>query len=281
MAGAAEGKSEIRAASGPLGSSSDNLRSLPWQQRARLRLLQMHFESRVGHLGGNLSSLDLLLGLYHDVMSPADQFVLSKGHGAGALYTALWTIGRLTDADLKEFHRDGTRLSGHPPARGIDEILFATGSLGHGFGLAAGLALGKRLRGDDGRVFCLTSDGEWNEGSTWEALIFSRQQRLSNLTVVIDQNGLQGFGTTREVADLSPLSEKLRTFGVTTLEINGHVLPEIVRALKSTSAEGPLLVVAETRKGCGVSFMEDRMEWHYLPMTAEQYALAVEEVRGT
>jgi transketolase len=262
----------------PLDSGDHSAGGAAWRQRARLRLLQMHYESRVGHLGGNLSALDVLLALFHDVMTVDDQFVLSKGHAAGALYIALWTLGRLTEADLQEFHRDGTRLSGHPPARGIDDILFATGSLGHGLGLAAGLALGKRFQERSGRVFCLTSDGEWNEGSTWESLIFSRQQQLSNLVVVVDQNGLQGFGTTREVADLAPLSAKFRAFGVKTLEIDGHDLPAVVSALQTTSEEGPLFIVAQTHKGCGVSFMQDRMEWHYLPMTAEQYAQAVQEV---
>ncbi len=241
----------------------------------------MHYESRVGHLGGNLSALDLLLALFHDVMTDDDQFVLSKGHAAGAMYIALWTIGRLTDADLEQFHRDGTQLSGHPPPRAIADILFATGSLGHGLGLAAGLALGKRLHGQTGRVFCLTSDGEWNEGSTWESLIFSRHQRLSNLVVAIDQNGLQGFGTTRKVADLAPLAAKLRTFGVSVLEIDGHDSRAIVSALQTGSSEGPLFIIAQTHKGCGVSFMQDRMEWHYLPMTAEQYAQAVQEVTAS
>ena len=262
----------------PLDAGVASSRGAAWRQRARLRLLQMHYESRVGHLGGNLSALDLLLALFHDVMTVDDQFVLSKGHAAGALYIALWTIGRLTDADLQQFHRDDTRLSGHPPSRGIDDILFATGSLGHGLGLAAGLALGKRFRGRPGRVFCLTSDGEWNEGSTWESLIFSSHQQLSNLVVIVDQNGLQGFGTTREVADLAPLAAKLRTFGVRVLEIDGHDSRAIVSALQSGPAEGPLFIIAQTHKGCGVSFMQDRMEWHYLPLTAEQYAQAVREV---
>lgn len=238
----------------------------------------MHFESGVGHVGGNLSALDLLLTLYHDVMSDHDQFVLSKGHAAGALYITLWTLGRLSDDDLRQFHRDGTLLSGHPPARGLDDILFATGSLGHGLGLSCGLALGKRLRGETGRVFCLTSDGEWNEGSTWESLIFARHQRLANLTVLVDLNGLQGFGTTREVADLLPLADKLRAFGVRTVEVDGHDSASIVAALHVSSGDGPLAVVARTIKGCGVSFMEDRMEWHYLPLSAEQYAQAIQEV---
>jgi transketolase len=265
----------------PVDAGFASIRAAAWRRPARLRLLQMHYESRVGHLGGNLSALDLLLALFHDVMTVDDQFVLSKGHGAGALYIALWTLGRLTDADLQQFHRDGTRLSGHPPPRGIDDILFATGSLGHGLGLAAGLALGKRFQARPGRVFCLTSDGEWNEGSTWESLIFSSHQRLSNLVVIVDQNGLQGFGTTRDVADLAPLATKLRTFGVRTVAIDGHDIGAAVSALQAAPDGGPLFIVAETHKGCGVSFMQDRMEWHYLPMTAEQYAQAVQEVSAS
>ena len=182
------------------------------RRKARARLLTMHFESGVGHIGGNLSSIDILLHLYHRVISRDDVFVLSKGHAAGALYIALWSIGRLTDDDLRQFHGNGTRLSGHPPVKKIPEILFATGSLGHGLSLSAGIALGKRLRSEPGRVFCLLSDGEWNEGSTWEALIFSKHHRLESLCLIVDANGLQGFGTTEEVADLGSLAEKLRAF---------------------------------------------------------------------
>ena len=172
---------------------------------ARKRLLRMHFESSVGHIGGNLSSLDAMLVVFHEFLRPQDRFILSKGHSAGALYTALWSIGRLHDEDLKSFHQDDTLLAGHPPAAGIADILFATGSLGHGLSLAAGTALGLRLKGSDGRVVCLTSDGEWQEGSTWEALIFIAHHRLTNLTVLVDHNDLQGFGSTAEVASMSPL----------------------------------------------------------------------------
>jgi transketolase len=240
----------------------------------------MHYESGVGHIGGNLSALDLMLVLYHEVFRPEDYFVLSKGHSAGALYTTLWTFGKLSDDDLKRFHKDGTHLSGHPPTQGIPEIPFATGSLGHGLPLAAGLALGKQLKCEPGRVFCLTSDGEWNEGSCWEALIFARQRGLHNLTVIVDLNGLQGFGTTREVADLAPLADKFRAFRVPTREINGHDATAIRDALLASQSD-PSVIVAETKKGCGVSFMEDQMEWHYLPLTAAQYTQAVQEVEQT
>jgi transketolase len=247
---------------------------------AKHRLLQMHFESGVGHIGGNLSALDILLTIYHDVMQETDEFVLSKGHAAGALYVTLWSLGRLADDDLKEFHRDGTLLSGHPPARGIDDILFATGSLGHGLGLASGLALSHRFTGKMARVFCLTSDGEWNEGSAWESLIFARHQNLSNLVVIIDENGLQGFGSTREVADLSPLADKLQAFGLTTIEVDGHDEQALCNAIRTQPIQGPLMVVAKTVKGCGVSFMEHQVDWHYLPLSSEQYAIACREVQS-
>src|SRR5258708_23080629 len=128
--------------------------------RSKLRLLQMHFESKVGHIGGNLSCFDVLMALYHNVLGPFDKFVLSKGHSAGSLYVTLWSLGLLSDDDLKTFHKDGTRLSGHPPVPSIPEISFATGSLGHGLSLSAGLALAKKLKREEGRIFCLTSDGE-------------------------------------------------------------------------------------------------------------------------
>jgi transketolase len=247
-------------------------------RRARLRLLQMHYESGVGHIGGNLSSLDLMLTLYHRVAQNNDHFILSKGHSAGALYTTLWSLGRLSDDDLKSFHKEDTLLSGHPPPKGIADILFATGSLGHGLGLAAGVALGNRLLGETGRVFCLMSDGEWNEGSNWESLAFAAHQKLENLTIIIDLNGLQGFGSTQEVNDISPLADKLARFGLNVSTIDGHDPEAIERALFARADGKPTAVVAKTVKGHGISFMENKMEWHYLPMSANQYAQAMEEV---
>lgn len=246
--------------------------------KLKLRLLQMHYESKVGHIGGNLSALDILMTLYHFVLEDNDLFVLSKGHAAGALYVTLWSAGKLTDEDLGTFHQDATRLPGHPPAANIPDITFATGSLGHGLGLASGLALGKKLLKQDGRVFCLTSDGEWNEGSCWESLIFLAHHGLDNLTFVVDCNGLQGFGATRDVADLEPLMGKFKAFGVDSVEVDGHDAKELRDALMQ-SAEGPRAIIARTHKGCGVSFMEDRWEWHYLPLDAQQYETACQEVK--
>lgn len=244
---------------------------------ARKRLLRMHYESKVGHIGGNLSALDALMVLYHRVLRPDDTFVLSKGHSAGALYTALWSRGLLSDEDLTTFHADGTRLAGHPVPNWTDHIPLATGSLGHGFPVSVGIALGRAFRGAPGHVYCLTSDGEWQEGAMWEALIFLAHRKLANITVLVDVNGLQGFGSTHEVASMSDLADKIAAFGLPTLELDGHDPIAIRRALDGRLASVLLL---NTRKGAGVSFMEGKFEWHYLPMNAEQYARALADVEN-
>lgn len=246
-------------------------------KRARLRLLRMHFEAKVGHVGGNLSCLDALMVLYHRALTETDQFVLSKGHAAGALYVTLWTKGILTDCDLETFHQEGTLLAGHPIPAWSPHIPFATGSLGHGLANAAGLALGNRLQNKPGRVYCLTSDGEWQEGSNWEALIFLAHHNLHNLTILIDENGLQGFGTTQEVASLDFLADKLCRFEVDIDVIDGHDHCRIESALKTPSRR-PHIVVLRTIKGKGISFMENQVAWHYLPMSRDQYRLAVQEI---
>lgn len=246
---------------------------------ARKRLLQMHFESGVGHIGGNLSALDALLIVFHEYLQEGDRFVLSKGHGAGALYTALWSVGRLTDEDLRSFHKDNTLLAGHPPAAGVVDIRFATGSLGHGLSLAAGTALAFRLRKEHSGVVCLTSDGEWQEGSTWEALIFACHHRLSNLTVLVDHNGLQGFGSIDEIASMSPLWDKLRGFDTDLQVIDGHD-PGALRDALAHLSKRVRVIVLRTVKGHGVSFMENRMEWHYLPLKEENYKAALAEIES-
>lgn len=246
---------------------------------ARKRLLKMHYESGVGHIGGNLSCLDAMLLILHEYATTEDRFILSKGHAAGALYTALWSLGRLSDEALRTFHKEDTLLAGHPPAAGIKEILFATGSLGHGLSLAAGTAFSLQLKNQTGKVFCLTSDGEWQEGSTWEALIFACHHQLNNLTILVDHNNLQGFGSTHDVASMSPLAEKITGFDVDIQHVNGHDLAKI-RTILDKPAAKCRVVIMETTKGHGVSFMENRMEWHYLPLKEAQYQQAIQELEA-
>lgn len=247
---------------------------------ATLRLLQMHFDAGVGHIGGNLSVLPILLELFHDLQVDPERLVLSKGHAAGAIYIALWTKGILSEDHLRSFHRDGTLLAGHPPAKGVPGIAFATGSLGHGLALANGLAIAERLKGTSRQIFCVTSDGEWNEGSMWESLIFAAHQKLENLCIIIDVNGLQGFGTTREVADLEPMADRFLAFNTHVASIDATEYGRLLKVLHDMPRGKPKVILARTIKGRGVSFMQNRMEWHYLPMTTEQYALARQEVGG-
>ncbi len=237
----------------------------------------MHFESGVGHIGGNLSSLDAMLIVFNEIMDCQDKFILSKGHSAGALYISLWSAGRLQENELKQFHRDNTLLAGHPPAKGISDIPFATGSLGHGLSLAAGTALGFKLKKNEAKVICLTSDGEWQEGSTWEALIFACHQKLNNLTVLVDHNNLQGFGSTHEIASMSPLWDKLQGFDVEMQIIDGHD-PNAIRAAFAVEQHRLRIIVLRTVKGRGVSFMENRMDSHYLPLSESQFNQAISEL---
>lgn len=250
-------------------------------RKARVELLRMHQQSGVGHIGGNLSVLHILLNLFHEQLNfERDRLVLSKGHAAGALYVGLWSAGFIETAELVTFHKDNTRLSGHPAPNSFAQIPFATGSLGHGLSLASGLALSKKLKNAAGHCYCVTSDGEWNEGSMWEGLIFANHHDLTNLTVVIDRNGLQGFGSTDEVANLAPLANKFRAFELEVVEIDGHDWQQLSASLSTRSKRGPKIIIANTIKGCGVSFMENKMEWHYLPLNAEQLELALAEVGG-
>jgi transketolase len=243
----------------------------------RRAFLKMHYEAKAGHLGTGLSDIDLLTYVYGAWLRPQDVFILSKGHGASSLYATLHHFGRLTDEEIASYYRDGTLLPAHPAARALPAIPAATGSLGHGFPIAAGLAYAhKHVRAGDARVTCLVSDGECDEGSVWEAALFSGHHRLDNLTVVVDANGLQGFGRTDEVLRLEPLPLKWEAFGFRTSEIDGHDLSQIGAAMEKPGDGRPHCIVARTTKGKGVPFMEDRLEWHYLPMSEAQYREALE-----
>lgn len=248
-------------------------------KNTKLRLLKMHREANAGHLGGNFSCIDALMTLHHKVMAEHDRFILSKGHSAGALYATLWSQGKLSDTDLATFSKDNSLLPGHPSGRGIPGLLFSTGSLGHGPSLAAGIAVALKQKKSDQRVFCLCSDGEWQEGSCWEALTFSTHNRLDNLTILIDQNGLQGYGYTKDVVSYDDLTSRLLAFGAQVQTVNGHNTQEIENALKTTSQNQPNIVVLNTVKGRDLHH-EGKMESHYLPLTEEQYLLACSKIKG-
>lgn len=243
------------------------------QKATKFRLLEMHHNSNCGHLGGNFSCIDALITLHHFVMKTDDRFILSKGHSAGALYVTLWSLGKLKDSDLETFSKDNTLLPGHPSGAGIPGLLFSTGSLGHGPSLAAGLAIAAKHQNSDRQIYCLCSDGEWQEGSCWEALTFSVHHQLNNLTIIIDQNGLQGFGSTDEVISCSDLTPRIASFGVDAQHIDGHNCLAIKNALENKSSGKPNILILDTIKGNGLHF-EGKMESHYLPLSEEQYLAA-------
>jgi transketolase len=204
-----------------------------------------------------------------------ESFVLSKGHAAGGLYVVLDEVGKLSEeAPLSSFYQDGTKLAAHPVANLCSDVRFGLGSLGHGLPLASGIAYAKKLVGRHDRTFVLLSDGETNEGTTWEAAHFSVSHELSKLIVVIDRNGLQGFGKTADVLGDTANPELWRAIGFDVYQVDGHNEQELRTFLDHTSkqpSQRPRVLIADTVKGSGVDFMENKLEWHYLPMTDDMY----------
>ncbi len=250
------------------------------RRRCVERLLCLYHTAHAGHIGSSLSCLEILVELCFRRMTADDVLILSKGHAAGALYTTLSLSGRMPEAALESFYQEGTLLSAHPSCSGqIAAIPFGTGSLGHGLSLACGTALAQRFTGKCHHVYAVLSDGDCNEGSTWEAALFAAQQQLSQLTVILDLNGLQGIGYTKEILNLEPISDKWRSFGFTVaVAENGNDFASLAGAYQQLQhATGPSCLIARTTKGHGVSYMQNKMEWHYLPMTDDQYDQALRE----
>ena len=269
--------------------SVDLLAELAAHARAvRLTTVRMAHEGRTPHVASALSEVDLLVALYFHALriDPTrartgpedDRFILSKGHGCISYYATLARRGYFPASLLSTYAQNGSPLAEHPSPKGIPGVEVATGSLGHGLSMAAGTALARRMDARRGRVFVLLSDGECNEGSVWEAAMFASGRKLDNLVVIVDYNKLQAMGRSEEVTGLAPLADKFRAFGFATREIDGHALPEIVGALDAVPYEKdrPSAIVAHTVKGKGVSFMEDDLEWHYRPPSAQD----LERARG-
>lgn len=246
-------------------------------------LLGLYKKANAGHIGSSLSCLDILIYLYFHRMKTDDKFILSKGHAAAALYTVLCRKDCLSEEMLNTFCKDETFLAAHPPCgKSVNGIPFGTGSLGHGLSLATGIALSTRFSKKAFNVYCILSDGDCNEGSTWEAVLFAAHHKLRNLTAIVDYNRLQGFGKSQDVLDLEPFEEKWKAFGFDTMVAEGgndfESLHSAFSRLDSMDSGKPKCIIAKTVKGCGVSYMENAMEWHYLPMSDEQYKTALDEL---
>ena len=246
----------------------------------RENLLALYYNVNAGHIACSLSCIDLLIALF-DVKTKTERVILSKGHAAAALYTVLNSTGEINDETLKTFYQNGTKLSAHPSANSFENIPFALGSLGHGFPIGCGIAYANKLEHNTDLVYVLMSDGETNEGTTWEAAHFAATKQLDNIVVLIDKNNLQGFGETKDVLGDSSDFKKWESLGFDIHEVNGHEIDEIQSAITNLSQlknGKPKLIIANTTKGKGVTYMENKLEWHYLPMNEEMYREALESL---
>ncbi|MBM3229851.1 transketolase [Candidatus Parvarchaeota archaeon] len=265
---------------GELEAQARNIRKL---------VLGMIHKSNSSHIGTSFSIVELLVGLYFSALrvDPArpqwaqrDYFLLSKGHGCAALYATLARRGFADEKMLDGFSVDGGTLWGHSTWKTMPGIEASTGSLGHGLPIGVGLALAAKLDKRPNRVFVLLGDGECDEGSVWEALLYAGHKKLDNLVAIIDYNKVQSFGNTKDVLDLEPFSDKWKAANWAAREIDGHDFGQITKALASVPFEPgkPSVVIAHTVKGKGVSFMENSLDWHYKTPDKEQLEKSIGEI---
>lgn len=256
--------------------------------KIRKHVIEMTNRGNSSHIGSALSIADLIAGLYGEILhvnpknqkwEHRDRFILSKGHAGAAVYAALAETGFFRIDMLQTHYQNGSFLSGHISHK-IPGVEFSTGSLGHGLSVGAGMAYSAKLDHKNHRVFVLISDGECDEGSNWEAILFAAHHRLDNLVVIIDYNKIQSMGRVEDILKLEPLVEKWRAFGWETVEIDGHNLTEIYAACTNLpkSYEKPTCIIANTVKGKGVSFMENTVLWHYRSPQGDDYINALREL---
>jgi transketolase len=258
----------------------------------RRHVVHMTHQAGSSHVGSSLSMVELLVVLYRDVLrvraseprwAERDRFILSKGHACAALYAVLAECGFFPLDWLDTFYQNGAMLAGHATHGKVPGVEISTGSLGHGLPVAAGMALAAKRDGLGHRVFAMLSDGECDEGSTWEAALFAPQHHLDNLVAIVDYNKIQSLGSVREVMDLEPLAAKWRDFGWAVREVDGHDVAAIRGALTAVpfDAGRPSFLVAHTVKGKGVSFMEGKLLWHYRSPQGAEYEAAMAELGVT
>ncbi|HEX4964410.1 MAG TPA: transketolase [Thermoanaerobaculia bacterium] len=258
-------------------------------RRIRRHSVLMTSRANASHIGSSLSMADLLAVLYgeflrFDPQQPEwperDRFILSKGHGCAALYAVLAETGYFPVERLETFYQDGSPLAGHSTHKDVAGVEVSTGSLGHGLSLGTGMALAGKRDGKAYRVGCLLSDGECDEGSTWEPALFAPHHQLDNLVAIVDYNKIQSFGTVKEVLDLDPLADKWRAFGWGVREIDGHDHAAIREAFAAVPfvAGRPSCIVAHTIKGKGVSYMENQLLWHYRAPRGADLETALREI---
>ena len=257
----------------------------------RINIINMLEKSQSGHPGGSLSLAEIMSVLYFKEMNidpsnprweDRDRFVLSKGHGAPVLYAALAERGFFPKEELDNLRKIDSMLQGHPDMKGTPGVDMTTGSLGQGLAAANGMALAGKIDNKDYRVYSVIGDGECQEGLIWEAAMLAAHYKLDNLTVFLDHNGLQIDGKNKDIMNIEPIDEKFKSFGWNVLKIDGHSIDDIIEAIdeaKRTKGQ-PTIIIANTFKGKGVSFMENQAGWHGKAPSAEEACKALEELGG-
>lgn len=257
-----------------------------YKNNIRKSIIHMVHYSKSSHVGTCLSIVDILSILYFKVMNvdpqnpnkaDRDKFILSKGHGSAALYATLAERGFFPKEYLDKYYTDGGILPGHLDMEAVPGIEASAGSLGHGLSLGLGMAIANRQTNNPGHIYVLLGDGECNEGSVWEAVMLASTLQLKNFTAIIDYNKLQSFGRTNEIINQENMAERWRAFGWETYEVDGHHVDELEKVFNLEQSR-PKAIIAHTIKGKGVSYMEDRLEWHYKSPDRDQYNEALKEL---
>ncbi len=260
--------------------------------RIRINALKMISKAGSSHVGSVFSVTDIVAVLFGEIMNldpnepeweDRDRFILSKGHAGASVYVALSECGFFDRSMLGGYYTNGSNLSGHVSHKEVPGVDFSTGSLGHGLGIAAGMALASKKSNADWRTFTVLSDGECDEGSVWEAAMFAAHHRLGHLTAIIDYNKIQSLAPVSETMALEPFTDKWRAFGWQVREADGHDHDALLDALSPLPGQDsrPLVVIAHTTKGKGVSFMEDQVLWHYRSPQGDEYERALQELKNT
>lgn len=260
-------------------------------RQARMTVAGILNRTHDSHIGGGFSSMDILSVLYTRILGlnkgnlqdpNRNVFILSKGHIAASYYTVLAYAGIIPMADLAKHTVNGEDYAGHTRRYVVPGVEASAGSLGHGLSVGLGMAYAKRLQGYRGNVYVLMGDGECNEGSVWEAAMFASRFKISNLAFIVDRNMLQSYGSDKQVLDMGDLAGKFRAFGCRAVDVDGHdydALYDVLSHACSDAPQAPTAIIAHTIKGKGVSFMENRLEWHFKSPNDEQLKLALEELQ--
>jgi transketolase len=247
-------------------------------KQIRIRILQISNRAKSSHVGSCLSIVDILVVLYKNFINKKNIFVLSKGHACLAYYCVLQKFGHFSNKTLNSYGKNNTILLSHVSHK-VPGVEFSTGSLGHGLPYATGRALAEKINITNNKIFVLISDGELNEGTTWESLLFASFHKLDNLIIIIDYNKIQSLDFTKNILKLEPLSKKFQSFGCNVKNINGHNFIQIYKSFFVRKNKKPTVIIANTIKGKGVSFMENSISWHYKYPNLKELKVAIKEIQ--